>query len=181
MLSAVAATSVGFGYPVPDSQQGADVKPLPSDLPTTNNIPFMNKEEDVIACEAELPDGIHPVYINSAIGRCIEGKYTHSAISIVYSMRYKGLDEPNVNSIISGGGVGCLYIKDHKIQSLTLRPHSIRTLEDKMDVKEVMLRIGSIYKAIDHPVRFRPTKSEEQYQTYCLKLVSNLKSKGLLL
>ena len=50
----------------------------------------------------------------------------------------------------------------------------------KGDIKEVVLRMGSVFKAIDHKYSIRLYTSEEEYQTYSAKIIPSLKHYGLL-
>jgi hypothetical protein len=158
---------------------GSTYSSLISDLPIPkNDIPYMGKEDDVFLTESDLPDGVHPVFFHVSIGRGIEGKYTHSAASIGFFLNFFGQSEKDTKFLISRGGVGCLFIKNHKIESLTVQKDLFDRFK-KNDVKEILIRIESVFKAIDHDFTIRLYKSEEQYQSYSAKIITSLKHYGL--
>ena len=151
----------------------ASDKPIP-----VNDILYMGKEDDVFVTEEDLPNGIHPVFFHLSTGRGIEGKYTHSAVSIGFFLKFRQ-NEKDTNFMISRGGVGCLYIEDHKIQSLTIQKDILDRLQ-KGDTQEILIRIGSVFKAIDHKYSIRFYTSEEEYKEYSSRIIPALKNYGLL-
>ena len=70
------------------------VKYLYTDLP--NDVPYMATEDDVMATSEDLPNGLHPVVLDETIGRGTGGKYTHSAISVIFLSTAKGLRRNNL-------------------------------------------------------------------------------------
>lgn len=147
--------------------------------PFENEIPYMAKENDKFVEETDLKDGIHPVFFNASAGRGIKNQYTHSAISICLFMQFSQQNEDKINFLISEKAVGCLFIKNRKIISLTIHESSFERLY-KGNLQEILLRIGSDLKAINHPLPVRAYKSEEEYKNYVAKIIPSMRRHNLL-
>ncbi len=154
------------------------VKYLFTDLP--NDVPYMATEDDVMATSEDLPNGLHPVVLDETIGRGAGGKYTHSAISVIFLSTAKSLRETTFNIIAQKGGIGCLHIINNKIQSLSLKQETIDKL-NCMGIKEIMISSGEKdFLKIDHHTPFRPAKSDEQYEAFCSKMLLSGKKIGII-